>query len=288
MNDDLTQRIQQASLTRGQQAIANYMLKNRNRICSMTTLSLAQEIGVSDASIIRFSRAIGYQGFSDLKSDFYRYLTQEITESNVGEFSLDKRLDIQTAKYRDLDISKELPKLLVNSLEHSLRQNSPLLYEKAVDALYHSRKKIILGLRGGMGPAIYFGRTLGYLMDDVQVITSGDGDTIAQLQSLQKTDVVIAISYARYYKIDMLIANLIEKQGATLCVLADSINSPLAMVADLVLLVETKHISFSNSIIGTISVLEYLLTMLCWKYPKKYQDRLAEREEILNIFRLKE
>lgn len=30
-------------------------------------MDVAREIGVSDASIIRFSRAIGYKGFTDLK-----------------------------------------------------------------------------------------------------------------------------------------------------------------------------------------------------------------------------
>lgn len=40
----------------------------------MSSMDVAKEIGVSDASIIRFARAIGYLGFTDLKNDIYNSL----------------------------------------------------------------------------------------------------------------------------------------------------------------------------------------------------------------------
>ena len=70
--DALEKRIQQAQLTKCQHRIADYFLKNRNRICRMTSLAIAQEVGVSDASVIRFSRAVGYTGFADLRESLYR------------------------------------------------------------------------------------------------------------------------------------------------------------------------------------------------------------------------
>lgn len=282
----LAQHIEAAKLTSGQQNIATYFLKNQNRICRMTSLAVAREIGVSDASIIRFSRAIGYRGFADLKASLYNRLGADICGTNIGDYPVDKRLDIQTSKYKYLDLSSELLKLLLNNTEQSIRQNSPRTYEKFVDALAFGRQKIILGLRGGKGCAIQFGRLLGYLMDEVQVITTGDSDDMTLLQRLGKGDVVLAISYARYYKIDPILADLITKQGASLYTLADSMASPLAKSANEVLLVETKHMGFSNSTVGTTCVLEYLLTMLCWKYQKKYQTRLEERELFLQTLRL--
>ena len=48
-NDSLEKRIQRAQLTKGQHRIADYFLKNQNRICNMTSLAIAREIGVSDA-----------------------------------------------------------------------------------------------------------------------------------------------------------------------------------------------------------------------------------------------
>lgn len=282
--NDLTQRIQQASLTRKQQVIADYLIKNQNRVCTLSCLAIAREIGVSDASVIRFARAIGYGGFSDLKAACYQRLTQEAAQTAVGELPPAARLDMQFEKYHDLDLFQELPRLLCGNVEQSIRQNRPEVYQRVVDAICSSRNIFIVGLRGGIGPAVNFGRFLSFLADNVRVITSGEGDAFAQLQSLSPGDMVLAISFARYYKVDSLIADLVKRKGATLCTVADSAKSPLAQRADTLLLVQTQHFGFSNSMVGTLSVLEYLLTLLSWKNPQKYHRRLAEREQIMDPF----
>ena len=82
--DALEKRIQQAQLTKCQHRIADYFLKNRNRICRMTSLAIAQEVGVSDASVIRFSRAVGYTGFADLRESLYDAFRQELTSMDIG------------------------------------------------------------------------------------------------------------------------------------------------------------------------------------------------------------
>ena len=42
--------------------------------------------------------------------------------------------------------------------------------------------------------------------------------------------------------------------------------------------------SFLNSAAGSISVLEYLLAMLCWREPQKYQMHMEEREKFTAPF----
>ena len=54
----LIRSIQNADLTRQQQKIADYFVKNQNRVCTMSLIKVAREIGVSDASVVRFARAV--------------------------------------------------------------------------------------------------------------------------------------------------------------------------------------------------------------------------------------
>ena len=54
----------------------------------MSSLAVAREVGVSDASIIRFSRAIGYKGFADLKNDLHSNLTQDVYKRQCVAFAL--------------------------------------------------------------------------------------------------------------------------------------------------------------------------------------------------------
>lgn len=284
----LIRSIQNADLTRQQQKIADYFVKNQNRVCTMSLIKVAREIGVSDASVVRFARAIGYKGFSDLKAELYENVTEDLSKTNVGEYDLSQRFDIQTERYKSLDLSVELTKLLLNNVERSLQQNSHDKYEKIVDVLYGAKRVFLVGLRGAKGNALQFGRLLSYLMDDVHVVTNGEDEAVAQLQSLTDQDVVLSISYARYFKIDKVLADLFKRQSSFHCAITDSVSSPLAKSAELICLVETQHMAFSNSTVGTMAVLEYLLTLLCWKYSAEYQERLTERDRLLRSLREQE
>ena len=77
----LSDRLKGAKLTPQQRRIADYFFKNQERIGNMSSMDVAKEIGVSDASIIRFARAIGYLGFTDLKNDIYNSLNCESQQS---------------------------------------------------------------------------------------------------------------------------------------------------------------------------------------------------------------
>lgn len=56
------------TLTKGEKKIAEYFVKNPKKVMMLSALELGKEIGVSDASILRFSKALGFQKFSDLKN----------------------------------------------------------------------------------------------------------------------------------------------------------------------------------------------------------------------------
>ena len=60
MNTSLQQRIQSADLTRTEKRIADYFLDHSESLYFMTARDIAQELGVSDTSIIRLCRTLGY------------------------------------------------------------------------------------------------------------------------------------------------------------------------------------------------------------------------------------
>ena len=67
MDTSLQQRIQSADLTRTEKRIADYFLDHSESLYFMTARDIAQELGVSDTSIIRLCRTLGYRGFRELQ-----------------------------------------------------------------------------------------------------------------------------------------------------------------------------------------------------------------------------
>lgn len=69
-------------LTLRENEIANFVLKNSDFIVNNTITNIANEIGVSETSINRFCKKIGYKGFQDFKialaqGSFYRDINSE-------------------------------------------------------------------------------------------------------------------------------------------------------------------------------------------------------------------
>ena len=64
------------------------MMENQYTICQRSLMDISKEAGVSDASVLRFTRAIGFEGYNDFKAALYAYLAEQ-AGANTGHSSLD-------------------------------------------------------------------------------------------------------------------------------------------------------------------------------------------------------
>lgn len=283
----LNKNIARHELTKGQTRIADYIVKNQKRVLGMTALEIGREIGVSDASVIRFCRAVGYEGFNDFKEQ----LQQEMKENGekIGKHSLFDRFVMQEEKYgTDEEAEDESIRLMGINLETSLRQNSRESYEKVVTAIRKAEHKMVIGLRGGRGSAVQFARLLSHLTTGVDSITDEGHDQICKLTDLGEKDIAVFLNFPRYYKIDEKIGMILAQKKIPCILITDSMTSPVTKYADEVLLVETEHCGFFHSMLGVTGVLEYLLILMCQKESTVFRERLKERDSVLDGYLLNE
>ena len=73
MNDLLVRiKFQLPSLPRAEKIVAEELLENPEAIIDMTLAGMARETGSSEASIIRFCRRMGFNGYTELKHAFMK------------------------------------------------------------------------------------------------------------------------------------------------------------------------------------------------------------------------
>ncbi len=280
MEKNLANQIAQTELTRGQSRLADYILKNQKRVLQMTADEIGQETGMSDASVIRFCRAIGYKGFADFKSQLRKELSMH--SKKIGKHSLYERYVIQEERYQndERDLS-ELLNIMGGNLETSLRQNTSSAYQAVANGLLAARKKVVVGMRGGKGCAICFARLLQFLTRDVLCISDESRDAFCSLGELTNKDTVLLLNFSRHHNIDEKIGEILQAQGVPYFLITDNPGSPLAAEAQQVLMVETEQCGFFHSMIGTQSVLEYLLLLMSWAQPEMLRVKLQQRDAIL-------
>lgn len=283
MNKRLLQRFSQYELTKSQIRIADYIGKNQKRVLGMTAKELGQEVDVSDATIIRFARTVGFEGYTQLQE----FIEKELKEHNekIGKHSLHDRYVMQFERYNETEsTSEEMIRLMSSNLENSIRQNQEELYKKISVMILDARKKVVIGLRGGKGPAVQFARLAGLITNNVRALISEGHDDIRYLLELDENDVVIFLSFPRYYTIDEKITTVLAERRVPIILITDSMTNPLTRYAKEVLLVETEHCGFFHSMIGVEGVLEYILILMCWRNPEEFREKLEQRDAVLNDY----
>lgn len=283
MNKRLLQRFSQYELTKSQLRIADYIAKNQKRILGMTAKELGQEVNVSDATIIRFARAVGFEGYAELQECIERELKEH--NEKIGKHSLHDRYVMQFQRYNEVEsTSEEMIRLMSSNLENSIRQNQEELYKKVSSMILDARKKVVIGLRGGKGPAVQFARIAGLITNNVRAIISEGHDDIRYLLELDENDVAVFLSFPRYYTIDEKITTVLVERRVPIILITDSMTNPTARYAREVLLVETEHCGFFHSMIGVEGVLEYILILMCWRNPEEFREKLEQRDAVLNDY----
>ncbi len=280
MNNLLSEKLRNVTLTKGQEKIAHYFLRNQRRIGSLSSMEAAKEIGVSDASIIRFARAIGYEGFADMKEDFYAALV----ENAYANLSLEERMRQSQAEHSGRDVQQEFLSVMEANLLGTMRDNDPAQFDQAEEYLLGAKRRYIIGLRGCRGVASQFSRLLSFMLPGVRCIIDSECVSINALQDAEENDVVLMFVFARYYKIDIDYLELAKKRGVKVCLVTDEVYSPLTAYADVILQAEKDHMSFFNSCIGALTIGEYLLTRLGQKV--EFKERMEMRDELTQYQRL--
>ena len=285
MENIIAKRVHQVTLTKTQQKIADYFIRNPERVGICSSMEVAREIGVSDASIIRFARAIGYDGFADLKNDIYNSLAEQAT-GGINSLSLAERLEAHQSKYGDMDSKTAYMKMQQYNLERTFQENSDASFAKAAGMLRQAQHRYVIGFRGCTGVASQFAWLMRFLLDHVVYIGDEGTGGVGMLQDIQDEDCVFFFSVSRYYKSDLRLAQLARKRNAKLCVITDSVLSPLSDLADVILLAETRRISFFQSMSAMNLISEYLLSMLVCGSEEIYHEKAEERDELTSDMRL--
>ncbi|HGN1706594.1 TPA: MurR/RpiR family transcriptional regulator [Providencia rettgeri] len=126
--------------TRGkgtEQRIATFLLDNRESLIAMNAAELAQAAGVSSASVIRFSRQMGYRGYPEFKVDYLSDEKQHKAESLYGNLS---RND-ETAQ-----IIAKTGQMFISTIEKSLDLLDPLVVDDVAQKMKNAKRIVLFGI----------------------------------------------------------------------------------------------------------------------------------------------
>ena len=273
---NLENRIKNAKLTNTEQIIAEYFLHNFTTIGFMTITEIAQKLELSEASIFRMARSLGYQGFNELKNEIKATVSSQLmnhTEYEYSKLAPIERFKANVDLLTSTETSNQLATNTISAINDVLIKNDHKNFETCMEILDGSRNKYICGFRSTAFVAEFFAFELLFLLPQVIVNTHADGKAIERMVDLTSDDCVVLFVYPRYSKINYIIKEMAMNAGAKVILIIDKLSSELAKDVDVVLTCNPRSLSYYNSIIPMSFICEILITELSKKYPEKFEER---------------
>ena len=262
-----------------QKTLARYFLAHLNESSFQTVAEIAKEVGVSEPTVVRFAKALGYKGFPELRDEFQRIILRRLIPSErvAGAFGAGQDL----GKIVDRVFERES-----RNLKDTHKALDIFNIERIVDCIVKAENKYVLGLRSSSGCAYILGRFLGHILPNVSTILSGHISVFEELRTIRKGDVLIAICYPRYVRTTVDALQFARDRGAATITITDSDLTPSAQVSQFSIVAVSNSLSFSNSYTACLSVINVLTSIISQKNKKQTKHYLEEWDilEPFNFF----
>jgi DNA-binding MurR/RpiR family transcriptional regulator len=231
--------------------VAVHALDNPDEIAFGTAASVAQAAMVQPSTLVRLAQAFGYQGFSELQEVFRSRLRERVP-------SYDERLQrmrqhgIQTSKSSlVLDGFLEAAQRTVAELREKMK---PDLLERAVDTLAAADTIYLIGLRRSFPITSYLSYAMGKLGVRNILIDAVAGMGAEQVGFVTARDAVLAVSFTPYASETVALTNAASGRGARIVSITDSVFSPIAGQADIMLEIVEANFEGFRSMAATMAL----------------------------------
>jgi DNA-binding MurR/RpiR family transcriptional regulator len=270
-----------SSASKADKAIASYMLSKLSSIPFETAASIAVKVEVSEPTVGRFCRTLGYASFKDLKD----HLKQDVGDrpwlisdrlkdfqhrAQAGEDQLGKGLQLEIAALVAVYEIAQTPE-----------------WKRVVTRLAHAPTVFATGFQTERGMAQIFVNQLQYLRDRVQLLDL-EGGNFAELLLLDKTaaakPALIIFEARRYSRMAKLLAAEAKDAGIPTTLITDAFCDWGRDLADEVFVVPTEFNLFWDSTAQMASLANLLVNGVFIELGAKVEARMDSIARLYSRF----
>ncbi len=236
------------NLKSAERKAADFIVDHHTEIGGLTIVEFATRAGCSEATIVRLSKRLGYEGYPELKADF-------VTDGDHGGASF---LEYQEIKRGDdpFEVVGKVFEASVAAMRDTLNVLDRDAYLAAFEAICSAEAIMFCGV--GDAGLVALEANQRFLRLGQRSEASVDYDIqLIMASHLRKKDVLVAISHSGKTKNVLQTVKTARKAGATVVAITNYPVSPLTKNSDIVLLTAV----FSTSPTG--EVISKRITELC-------------------------
>ncbi len=273
----LTQRLEAIlpDLGRAEAKIARVLLNSEATAALETGASLARKAEVSEITVSRLLRRLGFRGMKGLR---------EAQREQVSTHALE--INARTANLLNGSLGAAIRREAEAVLELGAQIARPE-WDASLNAIASAEEVYVTGFQMVRGLAEDFARRASIVRDRVRFIAANDGGLAEWTMSPHGTGTLIIIDTLPYARGAATVASLAQEMGMQIIFITDEANNAAYDHTDFVLHCKARNGLFIESVGGLGSLLAFLLHALAERNPDVVRQRLRDwdaRVEKLELF----
>ena len=258
-------------LSRKQRAVVSYIEHNPKFAAFATAGELGSRVNVHPSTVVRLAQLLGYDGFPEFQAAIrHTYLCSLDAVSLNPPHTPGRFADIVTSS-----LDQDMRNLATTraSLDSKTMQQVARLIQAA---------PVSLAIGGGShgGLALIFSHLCRFMGLPVDAEIRGGISLAARLSQIEPGHVVIGSS--AWWVLNDTREGLAyaREKGATTIAIADSRASPLAQVADHVLITRSECVCFNQSLVGHLAIVNAIVAEIATNGSQEIQQRMLQSTAI--------
>jgi len=265
------------SLNPAEKKVSDYILAYPEEVIGLSITEVAENSKASEATVVRVSQLVGYQGFQELKI---------MLAKDLGSFFAEIREEIK----RGDSMSEVTAKVLQTNIQ-AIRDTLDVLdvgeIERTVKAISNARRVDFYGV--GASGIVALDAQSKFLRINIESMAFIDPHLQAiSAALLTKRDVAVGISHSGSTKDIVDSLSLAKSSGATVICITNYMRSPIAKISDIELFTASREATFrSGAIASRIAQLSVIDVLFLGVLMSRYDSTVKSLEKTTEAVKTK-
>ncbi|MDX6639222.1 MAG: hypothetical protein QOF12_233 [Solirubrobacteraceae bacterium] len=261
--------------SRSQKDVAQYIVDHLDEVAFQTAEELARRANTSSSTVVRFSQALGFEGYPELQGSAREEYRRRVADGTAGGpggaggpgssaplFSLDQN-EFETALAADHA-----------NVEETARKISRSEVESAIDAIVDAERLLVIGTDQMAFFASYLRHLLMLLDLRAETVASPSQEALAKLGRVDERTLVIGLSAGRPHPLVVRAMKLARHRHATTIAITDATLSEVAKLAQIRLYYSSNSPAYVRSHAALLSLIQALAYGVYSRDTGRFEDRI--------------
>jgi DNA-binding MurR/RpiR family transcriptional regulator len=256
--------------SRSQKDVAQYIVDHLDEVAFQTAEELARRANTSSSTVVRFSQALGFEGYPELQhSAREEYRRRHATAPvNNGPSHIAPLFSLDQNEFETMLAADHV------NVEDTARKVSRSEIESAIEAIATTPRLLVAGTDQMAFFASYLRHLLMLLDLRAEIVASPSQEALGRLSRIDEATLVIGLSAGRPHPLVVRAMKLARHRGAQTMAITDATLSEVAKLARIRLYYSSNSPAYVRSHTALLALVQALAYGVYSRDAEGYQDRI--------------